>query len=259
MKTNAKLLLFAVLCSAQFISCKKENITTSQPVDASSIDEVVSATNLVAWYKFTNGNTADFSNKNNHLTAHQVKLTTDFKGRPNNAYLFNGKSSYMSARNSGSLNPSPAITLAALVKPTGLYTGPGANSRIFMKGSDDQSNGLYFLGFHNSGSFFGTYGNNQYQSNGVASADNYLKLNTWYKLVYTYNGSIGKLYINDTLVNQVDKVAGFTPNTSPLLIGKTGRVDFPYWFKGAIDEIRIYNVALSKTQVTKLTNELGAQ
>jgi hypothetical protein len=213
--------------------------------------------NLVAWYKFTNGNTADFSGKNNHLKPYHVSLDTDYMGRPNNAYRFNGYSSYLKATNSSSLNPSSAITLVALFKPTGFYTGVGETSRILMKGVDDQSNGDYFLGYYNNGQAYGTYGDNQYQSNGVGSSIGAIQLYNWYKLVYTYNGSVGKLYINDNLVNTVEKVASFNHNTSPLLIGKTGRSDYPFWFNGVIDEIRIYNVALTTTQVQNIDAQLG--
>src|SRR5207253_5488638 len=126
-------------------------------------------------------NTADFSGKNNHLTAYNVTPAVDSKGRLNNAFAFNGFSSYMQASNSVSLNPAK-ISLVALVKPSGYYTGSGSTSRIFMKGIDDQSNGVYFLGFNSTGSVYGTYGNNQYESHGVGSADNSLQLGKWYKL-----------------------------------------------------------------------------
>jgi hypothetical protein len=256
-QTTALAICLAVL-SMQFIACKKE-VASSEAVNSGSADQAVQTTgkaNLVAWYKFTNGNTADFSGYNNHLRPHNVTLTTDYKGRPNNAYYFKGQDSYMQAPNSTSLNPAN-ITLAALVKPVGFYTGNGGQSRILMKGNDDQSNGDYFLGYDNTGEFYATYGDNQFQSNGVGSPENSLQLNTWYKIVYTYNGSVGKLYMNDVLVSQTNQAATFTPNTSPLRVGKTGRTDYPYWFNGVIDEIRIYKVALTATQVAKVDQELG--
>ena len=257
MKTKTRAAAFIVCLSAlltQFSSCKKEDIS-SNAVTASSTDLIVAKTNLVAWYKFTKGNTADFSGNNNHLTAFNTTLASDYLGRPNNAYFFDGQTSYMMAPNSSSLNASN-ITLVALFKPMGFYTGNGTQSRIFMKGRDDQSNGHYFLGFHNTGEMYGTYGDNQFQYNGVGDPNYSLHLNNWYKLVYTYNGIIGKLYVNGVLVNTSDQVATFTPTSDPLTIGKMNRVDFPYWFTGVIDEIRIYNKALSATQVAKVNEEL---
>ncbi len=258
MRTKTQTAAFTVciaVLSMQFIACKKE-IAKSTAVTTSSTEQVIARPNLAAWYKFTNGNTADYSGNNNHLKGHHVKLAADMMGRPNNAYAFNGFSSFMEAANSSSLNPS-TITIAALVQPVGFYGGNGAQSRILMKGVDDQSNGDYFIGFHNTGSIFGTYGDNQFQSNGVATSDNFLQLNQWYKIVYTYDGAVGKLYLNDSLVGENTKVAAFNPNTDRLRIGKTGRTDYPFWFNGVIDEIRIYNIALTKNQVTKLDAEIG--
>jgi len=250
-RMKPKLYFPCLLLLIQLVACKKENTSTNP-----DLKTVTAKENLVAWYKFTNGNTADYSDSNNHLTAYNATPTTDYKGRPNNAYAFNGFNSYMQATNSNSLSPSK-ITLAALIKPEGYYTGSGSASRILMKGADDQSNGVYFLGFYNTGSFYGTYGDNQHQSNGVITADNSLQLNTWYKLIYTYDGSIGKLYINGTLVNQTNSTAAFTPNSDFLRVGVTGRSDYPYWFNGVIDEIRIYNIDLTQDQVVDVAIELG--
>lgn len=42
MKPNARLLLVAVLCLTQFISCKKEN-NSPEPTDEENIDSIVTA------------------------------------------------------------------------------------------------------------------------------------------------------------------------------------------------------------------------
>lgn len=242
----------------QFASCKKENAELITSANPEHEDAEVTALNskLVAWYPF-NGDVLDHSGNNNNVDFNNATPTVGKKGVSNTAYLFNGTSNYMTVPNSASLNPSSEITLVALFKPNGFYTGNGEQSRIFMKGIDDQSNGDYFLGFLNTGNAYGTYGDNQFESNGVGSGDNVIKLDKWYKLVYTYNGSVGRLYINGFLVNKVEKTATFTPNYSILRIGTTGRSDYPYWFNGVIDEIRIYNSALTPLQVLKVSYVLG--
>lgn len=250
-------LIGIAMLSMQFMACKKENLTESLNAENVSNSTTSIAANLVAWYKFNRGSTGDYSGNNNHLSAFNVKLDTGYLGQPKTAFYFNGFDSYLQAANSSSLNPSSKITLVALFKPKGYYTGLNAHSRILMKGVDDQSNGNYFLGFSNAGDIYGTYGDNQFQSNGVVSPQNSLSLNTWYRVVYTFDGQRGKLYINDVLVSSVNKPATFTPNTSPLNIGKTGRNDYPYFFNGIIDEIRIYNTALTAGQVIKIGSQLG--
>ncbi len=262
MGTNVKLWLLAAITALffiQLISCKKESTETlsaERAVDKEEVEAAVLNDKLVAWYTF-NGDILDHSGNSNNIDYNTATTATGKNGKPNTAYLFNGTSSYMSVPNSPSLNPPAGITLAALFKPTDYYFDLGFASRILMKGVDDQSNGDYFLGFYNTGIAYGTYGDNQYESNGVSSGENAIKLNKWYKMVYTYNGNIGKLYINGVLVNRSEKKAVFTPNDDILRIGTTGRPDYPYWFNGVIDEIRIYNSALTPVQVLKVTNALG--
>ncbi len=257
MRFKTRMLAIAIcfaFASIQFTSCKKDNVATKLTAENNSNSIASIKQNLVAWYKFTNGNTGDYSGNNNPLNAHHVTLDTDYMGRPNNACRFNGFSSYMQTGNSRSLNPS-SITLVALFKPTGFYGG--ITTRILMKGTDDQSNGDYYLGYQNNGAMYGLYGDGQFQSNNPVSPQGTLQLNSWYKLVYTYGDGVGKLYVNDVLVNQANVTASFNHNISPLRIGTTGRPDFPYWFNGVIDEIRIYNIALSAKQVANVDSQLG--
>jgi hypothetical protein len=124
--------LLITFFSIILFSCKKDEVSTRVGTEDNSNSTASIKTNLVAWYKFTNGNTADFSGKNNHLTAYNVTKTTDYMGRPNNAYYFDGFSSYMMANDSPSLSPS-RITIAALIKPMGYYNGSIPTSRILMK------------------------------------------------------------------------------------------------------------------------------
>ena len=69
----------------------------------------------------------------------------------------------------------------------------------------------------------------------------------FYHLACTWDGSQLRMYINGTLHRSVSQ--GITPagNSSPLSIGQYGgNVDR---FDGVIDEVRIYNVALSQAQI----------
>lgn len=245
--------LFAIMC---LNSCQKENaISKQQTVTAENTSEAVLRASLIAWYPF-NGDDQDHSLYGNNVDFNSATATAGRDGTPNSAYYFDGSSSYMTVPNSTSLNPKK-ITIATLFKPTGVYLGTGNTSRILMKGTDDQSNGVYFLGYYSNGVAYGTYGNNQFESNGVGSPEGSLRPNRWYKLVYTYDGAVGKLYINGILVNESDKKASFTPNSDLLRIGTTGRSDYPYWFKGIIDEIRIYNQAYSPSELSALSKDLG--
>lgn len=259
-KTKISIVFLAlIIVSAQMVSCKKDSSSIENSASAAIVDNAVadsiSDTSLIAWYTFDNGDLSDHSGNGNNIVFCNAQTTSGKKGTPRSAYLFNGKGNYMQVPNSTSLNPSSQISFAVLFKPKGFYSVN--TTRIFMKGMDDQSDGDYYAGYNSDGTLYGTYGNNQYQSAGVSSPVNSIQLNNWYKLVYTYNGTVAKLYINNKLVSKVTESAVFTPNTFPLRIGKTGRTDFPYYFNGVIDEIRIYNVGLTASQVATVNSELG--
>ena len=270
LQNSSIIYLFLILLS--ITSCQKTNdLRKGQSVVSSSKNESVAASSLVAWYKFTNGNTNDLSAYHNHIIFNNATKTTDFYGRANNAYYFNGNGSYMEVANSTSLNPSK-ITLAALIEPMGYYMGKCHANRILMKGFNDGSDGLYLLGYSDDvynpnpcGSalmtskvtFVGAYGNGG-NSAGIESDPNtFVNLNKWYKLVYSFDGTTANLYINDVLVNQKTFNVPFTPNTSSLKIGTTNDSNYPYWFNGKIDEIRIYNTAVNSTQAIQISKQLG--
>jgi hypothetical protein len=74
-----------------------------------------------------------------------------------------------------------------------------------------------------------------------------LGLNTWSHLAATFDGSALKLYVNGTLVTTT-VIAGTIPtSTGVLRIG--GNSIWGEWYAGLIDDIRIYNRALTQTQI----------
>ena len=79
-----------------------------------------------------------------------------------------------------------------------------------------------------------------------------LAVNTFYHLACTWSGSTVSLYINGALNTSVAQSITPAGNTSPLYIGQFGgNADR---FSGVIDEVRIYNRALTLTQVQQDMN-----
>jgi concanavalin A-like lectin/glucanase superfamily protein len=72
-------------------------------------------------------------------------------------------------------------------------------------------------------------------------------VNTWSYLAVTYDGANIRLYVNGTLVATQAKTGTIATSTNPLEIGSDHI--YSQFFKGMIDEIRIYNLALSATQI----------
>src|SRR5262249_30460887 len=101
-------------------------------------------TGLVAYFNFNGGSLHDSSGLQNDIYSNTATPTADRFGRANNAYLFNGTSSVMRIHNNSSLNPG-SITLMAIAKLNGFYTGDCHASALIMKGPLDQGAGVYGL------------------------------------------------------------------------------------------------------------------
>ena len=84
-----------------------------------------------------------------------------------------------------------------------------------------------------------------------------LRTNRWYFIACTYDGSQMKFYIDATLRGSTTKASGTIPNSgSDIWIGGNGV--WGEYFSGLIDEIRIYDHALSEEEIQILANAVDA-
>ena len=81
----------------------------------------------------------------------------------------------------------------------------------------------------------------------MLSAGPWLLANQWTHLAATYDGTTQRLYVNGTQVAQRPQTGPIGVSNSPLRLG--GNSVWGEYFKGRIDEVRVYNRALSATQV----------
>ncbi|MFI5193465.1 MAG: LamG domain-containing protein [Chitinophagales bacterium] len=218
----------------------------------------------MAYYNFNGANLNDSSGHNNQIVFNNAVATEDRNGIANNAYLFNGSSSYMRVTNSGSLNPNQ-ITLSAIVKVNGFYIASCSENQILGKGYPDDVDGFYHIRFVdtlnlcsstpniNHEVFTAGFGDDIPQgADAGAIAPLNISTGTWYSVIYTYDGQYSRLYINGQLKDIRQKAVPFTPNNHDLYIGKHEDPTFPYYFNGVIDEIRIYDRALCGSAVQTL-------
>ena len=214
---------------------------------------------LMAYYPFT-GNANDSSGNSNNPSFNNATLTTDRFGNANSAYSFNGNGSYIQIPASLSLDTATAVSLSIWVKPNGFYSGTCGANYILSKGLESQTNynvvfsdayygnvnGINFCSVPADTSheaFFGM----DCTSNDVPT----VHTGHWYHVVYTNDGSISKLYVNDSLISASS--AKITFNTNDIYLGRYfSIVSTPYWFNGVLDDIRIYNRALDSSEVTAL-------
>ncbi|RXP49319.1 T9SS C-terminal target domain-containing protein [Lutibacter sp. HS1-25] len=96
---------------------------------------------------------------------------------------------------------------------------------------------------------------NLQNSTGLGNIDE----NKWYHLAVTFDGSIAKLYV-DGLVIATDNVTDpLTNTTENFIIGGMYRSNYPTTprnnFDGYIDEVRIWDTALTETQLHEMMNQ----
>jgi hypothetical protein len=216
---------------------------------------------MIAGYAF-NGNANDESGNGHNGTVYGATLTTNRLGTPNAAYSFNGTSNYIRVPNGAGLTPATTMTICAEVKPMGFYAGNCQGNAVVSKGYD-YTNGHYTLMFtdnHYDGScsvfdslhenFKGEFGSNT-SANANYLYSPYIVSNTWYCAITTFDGSSVKTYIDGTLKTSYPATNALVGDTTALFIGAYGAnlVQFPYWFKGVIDDVRIYNRVLTNIEI----------
>ena len=195
---------------------------------------------LVAAYSFDEGSgtaVGDASGTGNDGTVSNA--TWSVSGKYGGALSFNGTSARVNVPSSASLQLTGAMTLEAWVNPT------STTSRwrdVIYKGNDN-----YYLE--------GTSTNGSKPDAGVIAGGSYgdaygtaaLPANAWSFLVETYDGATLRLYVNGAQVAATAHTGAISTSTSQLQIG--GDSIYGQYFGGLIDEVRVYNVALSAAAI----------
>ena len=203
---------------------------------------------LVAWYPF-NGNAYDESgNGNNGIVLGSTSLTNDRKGNPNSAYTFNGTNSRISVPYSKSLqtklvsinvwvrrinnNSTQLITKRNWANATGEQYSID-NSSLNVKRN---SNCMPSVGWQTTA-----------YKNGPA-------LNVWNMVTMTYDGRFLKYYHNGVLnaERDLDSLRILDTCSGADLSFGAGWNNFPFWFAGQLDDISIYERALTNVEVMQI-------
>ncbi|HEX6388808.1 MAG TPA: LamG domain-containing protein, partial [Solirubrobacteraceae bacterium] len=72
-------------------------------------------------------------------------------------------------------------------------------------------------------------------------------LNTWTHFATTYDGTTIRLFVNGVQVGTRAQTGSLLQSTQPLRFG--GTAVWAEWFQGRLDEIRVYNRALTAAQI----------
>jgi fibronectin type 3 domain-containing protein len=195
---------------------------------------------LVAAYGFSEGSgttTADQSGNGN--TGSLSGTTWAARGKYGGALAFNGISSRVNIPDSTSLHLSTGMTLEGWVNPTALSSW---GTVVFKERS-----GWY------AGALYANTDTDRPSAHVDTTADHetrgpaQIPVGSWTHLAATYDGSAIALWVNGSNVASAPASGNIAANTGPLRIG--GNAVWGEYFNGLIDEVRVYNRALTATEI----------
>ena len=183
-------------------------------------------------------------------TASNVTYST---GKFGQAGVFNGSSSYITLTQPVNLS-TDNFTYSFWIYPT---TNTGYGAPLAQYGNSTSTRNFYSyrvgstekitFGLVSTGAVF-----NQLISTGTTP------LNQWSHVAMVRDSSTQKIYINGQLSGTLSNTTTTSTSSEPFLIGDTNDVVADEFFEGSIDQVRIYDKALSAADVTTLYNETAA-
>ncbi len=220
---------------------------------------------LVGWWPF-NSNANDESGNGNNGTVNGATLSEDRFGEANAAYEFDGQQNFIRVENSSSISIQGSISISAWVlipQSNNLQQAQGLVTKWFYSGFDvcnEQEFDSYSLVLYDSDlngfvDIAGTTNVNSVNNNAVFNNDVQAD-SVWAHLTYTHDSqSGGKLYLNGNQVASQSTVGDICPSTNPLYFGADNNNGVVHrFFDGALDDIGIWNRALTQDEITDLYN-----
>jgi hypothetical protein len=226
------------------------------------VPNYVPTNGLIGWWPF-NGNANDESLNMNNGINNGATLTTDRFNNINSALSFNGTSNYINVPNNNTLNPN-SITISTWINSNANATDAESGGKAIVTKwyqnincnnlGDNYNLALSFL--NNQSVLVGsTIANNQI-SNSISSQTNLIGLNTWRHIVFIHDSINGqKLYIDGIQVNSLIITGGLCNTLNDLLFGADNSIGNIWrYFDGKLDDIGIWNRALTQQEITNLYN-----
>ena len=234
--------------SALYNSTAGSKVSASQSVGNTNCTSGLSC-GLVGYWTFdggdvVNGVIRDMSGQGNHGNAMNIASSTFYaKGKVGQAGKFDGVNDYI--KEGSDFIGTSAISISAWMYPRSF--GNGNLGRIVSNSRTE-----FFVNSTNSIlSFTGNGGTN------IANSTNSsVVLNRWSFVTATRDstGSITNIYINGVLSGTANQNSGAPVNGTSNVVTGIRLASTQYYFNGSLDDIRIYNRALSATEVRQLYN-----
>lgn len=199
--------------------------------------------NLQAYYRFDEGTGTSTSELING-SANGTTTASWTTGKNNGCLYYDGTGVNTSVATNSNVSFSGSFTISVWVmnmtKTRGWIVSKGSGTNINYH--VNQEYGRFRFGLNAGGGY------KYIQSPSVYSYD------TWYMVTGVYNSAIGMvLYVNGTSVATYSKTGAVQTNTNTMYIGKSVATT-AYHYQGKIDEISMWNTALSASEITTLYN-----
>jgi hypothetical protein len=218
------------------------NLGTSATVTVTVSNTAVSG--LIAAYAFDEGTgttTADATGKAHTGTLTGATWTTT--GKNGKALSFNGTSNYVTVADANDLDLTTGMTLEAWVRPSALT--PSGWNTVVMK--EETATTLAYSLYANDGNPWPSITVRVGTADREAIGTSAPPLNAWTHLAATYDGANLRLYVNGVQVGALAQTGNMVTSTRALRIG--GNTVWGEYFNGLIDDVRIYNRALSAAEI----------
>lgn len=211
--------------------------------------EVENLYGFVGYWKLnqTSGTTATDSTPvaDNGTVTGTPHWSTDCGGM--GVFDFDGSTNYVSVASSSTFQPTESITIAAWIKGDAWTTSSETNA-ILRKGQVGPNN--YNLCVPNGHVSLCL---DVSDLNGVQSST-VLSTGRWYHVAATWDGATVKIYIDGVLDTSASRSGTLNVDTRPVYIGGRSGADF---FNGMIRDVRLYNRALSASEIQQLAGLVG--
>ena len=201
-------------------------------------------------------NVIDSSGKENHGTlADSAEMKRIRKGKFGRALEFDGKDDFVRVSHSDSLVFPHGISISVWVYPDGLQPwtkdGSAAQSGAIMEKKDNL--GWSLFSWDGAGAL--TW---HFSLAGVWSSQNGMIvpgiLYEWQHIGCVYDGKEVNFYLNGELKASGPQKGGIQSYGDVLTIGRRIAGDHSAWFKGMIDDVAIFNTALTDEDIERLMN-----
>jgi len=204
---------------------------------------------LVGSWHFDEGSGTTAYDSSGNSNDGAINGATWVDGKFKKALSFDGSDDYVNCGNDASLDITGSITVEARVKVNS--TGLSGYRRILSKREGSESCG-YILTVNDGTPKF-IIGNGSSNVSAVSNID--LETDKWYHILGFWDGIDTIKILVDRIERGSNTVTSLASSSHSVYIGSD--TDGNYCFDGIIDEVRIYNKALSSEEISDLYNNYG--